>query len=168
MDQHPGASITLSFGLVAVFAIALYQPEPKSRPRAGPEITAGKPEHPAPALQPRLPELTPGEPLIARPSPAAIAADAEGMRPVASDESRAEPNASVTPRPSVKKPARRSAPVLPPREGFTQSRDGETLRDVAIRVYGSADEAESLWRLNRDLIRRRDGNLPAGTILRTP
>ena len=58
--------------------------------------------------------------------------------------------------------------MLPPCEGFTQALEGETLRDVAIRVYGSADEAESLWRLNRDLIRRKEGILPAGTLLRTP
>ena len=59
-------------------------------------------------------------------------------------------------------------PVLPPCEGFTQALEGETLRDVAIRVYGSSEEAESLWRLNRDLISRREGTLPPGTLLRTP
>ncbi len=168
MDQHLGASITLSFGLVVLFAIALYQPEQTPLPPAGPEVTAGKVERPEPTPQAPLPELTPAEPLAGRPSSAAIGVDAGGMRPIAAADSRAEPVASVPSQSSTTRPERRSVPVLPPREGFTQVLEGETLRDVAVRVYGSSDEAESLWRLNRDLIRRKEGAVRAGTLLRTP
>jgi len=162
MDQHLGASITLSFGLVVLFAIALYQPEETPLPRAGPEVTSGKPERPRPAPRTPLPELTPEEPLTGRLSPAAIGPDAGEMRSIPAADARGDPIGSVPPQSST------STPVLPPCEGFTQAREGETLRDVAIRLYGSSDEAESLWRLNRDLIRRREGTLPAGTLLRTP
>ena len=91
MDQHLGASITLSFGLVVLFAIALYQPEQTPLPRAGPEVTAGQPERPAPAPPASLPELTPEEPLAGRLSPAAIGPDAGGMRPIPAADSRADP-----------------------------------------------------------------------------
>jgi hypothetical protein len=59
-------------------------------------------------------------------------------------------------------------PTATVHEAFTRANEGETLRDVAIRVYGSPDEADALWRLNRDLVRRRDETLNAGTLLRTP
>jgi hypothetical protein len=168
MDQHLGASITMSFGLVVLFAIALYQPDQTPLPQADPEVTAAKPERPAPTPQAPLPELTPSEPLAGRPSPAAIAPDAGGMRPIATAVSRADPIDPVPHQSSARAPTRQSVPVLPPCDGFTQSLEGETLRDVAIRVYGSSDDAESLWRLNRDLLRRREGILPTGTLLRTP
>jgi hypothetical protein len=65
---------------------------------------------------------------------------------------------------------RRQVPERPPHDAFTLANEGETLRDVAIRIYGSDSEveAEALWRLNRDLIGRRDVSLSAGTLLRTP
>jgi hypothetical protein len=77
-----------------------------------------------------------------------------------------DPSPPATPRPA--NPGRTASPPVIASEGFTQSLEGESLRDVARRVYGSPDEAEGLWRLNRDLIPRREGVLPAGTLLRTP
>jgi hypothetical protein len=55
-----------------------------------------------------------------------------------------------------------------PRSAFTTVKEGESLDDVALRVYGSADQAEALWRANRDLLPRRDSSLRAGAALRTP
>jgi hypothetical protein len=167
MDQHLGASITLSFGLVFVFAIVLYQPEHAPLSRAGPEIAARKPEHPPPAPPAPLPALSPTEPLTVRPTQATFGSDAGEMRPIAA-ASRIERAAARPPPSSARVGARRSAAVLPPTAGFTRVLEGETLRDVALRLYGSSEEAESLWRLNRDLIRRKEGTLPAGTLLRTP
>ena len=46
-----------------------------------------------------------------------------------------------------------------------RAEEGETLRDVAIRVYGSPDATDTLWRLNRDLVGRRDAPLPSGTFI---
>lgn len=54
------------------------------------------------------------------------------------------------------------------RSAFTTVEDGETLEDVARRVYGSVDQAELLWRVNRDLLPRRSSPLAAGSVLRTP
>jgi hypothetical protein len=51
---------------------------------------------------------------------------------------------------------------------MTRTREGETLADVALRVYGSADRANLLWLANRDFLDRRDDPLRAGTPLRTP
>jgi len=46
--------------------------------------------------------------------------------------------------------------------------DGETLEDVTLRIYGSSDQLDLLWRANRDLLPRKNSPLSAGTVLRTP
>jgi hypothetical protein len=148
MDRQPGASITLSFALVAVFAIILYQPEHPPLPHAGEDIAARNAERPT-AHPPPVPPPTAAEALPAAPAPAPAP---PVLLPVAT------PNPTPNHQPAI----------LPAQEGFTQAREGETLRDVAVRVYGSADEAEALWRHNRDLVARRDATLSAGTLLRTP
>jgi hypothetical protein len=148
MDRHPGASITLSFALVALFAIILYQPEHTPLPHAKEDIAARKAERPTIAPEP-MPAVTAGEPLPALPAPTPA------------------PRVILPAAATIEKPHQPSV-ILPAQEGFTQALEGETLRDVAVRVYGSADEAEALWRLNRDLVARRDATLSAGTLLRTP
>ena len=55
-----------------------------------------------------------------------------------------------------------------PRAAFTVVQKGETLKDVAVRVYGSSDRLDSLWRANRDVLPRSDSPLTAGAVLRTP
>ena len=69
--------------------------------------------------------------------------------------------------PKTKIPTASVAPAEP-RSSFTTARDGESLDDVAVRVYGSADQVDALWRANRDLLLRRDSPLKAGDMLRTP
>jgi hypothetical protein len=93
------------------------------------------------------------------PPPPAIVPVASATRPVATAERGGDHTDSGAHRPVI---------VAPVQEGFTVAFEGETLRDVALRVYGSADEGEALWRLNRDLVGRRDAVLGAGTLLRTP
>jgi hypothetical protein len=170
MDQHLGASITLSFALVAVFAIVFYQPERTPLPRAEPEVRTGRPARPGPNRQAPIPEPTPAEPLTAAPSRAAIGLDTGEKKPIkiAIADSCSDRPANVPALTSVRVPAGRRPPILPPHQGFTHTLEGETMRDVAIRVYGSSDETESLWMLNRDLIQRGEGALPTGTLLRTP
>jgi hypothetical protein len=64
------------------------------------------------------------------------------------------------------------APSLAPRPcrpaAFTVVEKGETLEDVSIRVYGSSDRVDTLWRANRDLLPSQDSVLAAGSLLRTP
>jgi hypothetical protein len=55
-----------------------------------------------------------------------------------------------------------------PRFAFTVVEEGETIWDVALRVYGSTGQADTLWRANRDALARKDSPLLAGTLLRTP
>jgi hypothetical protein len=55
-----------------------------------------------------------------------------------------------------------------PRSAFTLVREDETIADVALRIYGNTDEADALWRANRDAIPRKDSPLAPGTLLRTP
>ncbi len=55
-----------------------------------------------------------------------------------------------------------------PKGAFTHTRAGETLTDVARRVYGTADQTKPLWLANRDVLDRIDGPLRPGTLLRTP
>ncbi len=67
--------------------------------------------------------------------------------------------------------ARKRVPIdtdFGPRRSFTVVRAGETLGDVARRVYGPAGEAGALWRANRDALQRRDSPLAVGMLLRTP
>jgi hypothetical protein len=150
MDRQPGASIALSFGLVGLFAIILYQPDRTPLPRAGENLGAHRPEHPA-GLPPPMPPLTAAEPLAAVPEPPP-----------------APPPPVIVPVAAATSPPSQPHVLQPGPEGFTLALEGETLRDVAIRVYGSADEAEALWRLNRDLVGKPDASLGAGTLLRTP
>jgi hypothetical protein len=54
------------------------------------------------------------------------------------------------------------------RAPFTVVGSGETMADVARRVYGTADDVESLWRANRDIPREPGSALAPGTVLHTP
>jgi nucleoid-associated protein YgaU len=54
------------------------------------------------------------------------------------------------------------------RAPFTIVGSGETITDVARRVYGTADDADMLWRANRDVVGEPGAPLAAGTVLRTP
>jgi hypothetical protein len=55
-------------------------------------------------------------------------------------------------------------PVAP----FTVVRANETIRDVAVRVYGSNEHVGTLWRANRDALPFLDSPLSSGVVLRTP
>ena len=63
---------------------------------------------------------------------------------------------------------RRITSARSPDSAFTVAVDGETIEDIASRVYGNPDRAESLWRANRDTLPTRDSRLSAGMLLRTP
>jgi len=55
-----------------------------------------------------------------------------------------------------------------PRSAFTVAKAGETIEDVARRIYGTIDESVALWRANRDTLPSRDSPLSPGMLLRTP
>jgi hypothetical protein len=51
---------------------------------------------------------------------------------------------------------------------MTVVEENETMADVSLRVYGRTDQAEALWRANRDALPRVDTPLSTGMVLRTP
>jgi nucleoid-associated protein YgaU len=55
-----------------------------------------------------------------------------------------------------------------PQSSFTRAQEGESLRDVALRVYGSSAFASTLWLANRDQLSEPDSTLPPRQLLRTP
>jgi hypothetical protein len=58
--------------------------------------------------------------------------------------------------------------VHQPHSAFTVVERDETIGDVALRIYGSIDAVDLLWRANRDFLPNKDSPLSPGTFLRTP
>ncbi len=141
MDRDAGAGAVLSFAVIALVAVAFHRPEspPVALPAARPIEAVDPPAAPPPAP-------TPGVPL-AEPPPA---------------DSEPEPSARPI------RPASRRRAVPRPSSAFTIVAEGETLADVARRVYGSEDQAEALRRGNRDQLDVPGAVVRAGMLLRTP
>ena len=61
-------------------------------------------------------------------------------------------------------------PSLPRRPSgpFTQVREGESMSDVAARIYGSDASVQTLWLANRDQLSSDQAVLRPGMVLRTP
>jgi len=99
--------------------------------------------------------------------PTVTANDGPGPAPSPVATRSADPGSRPKEKPAG--PAVGSAPARAAhRSAFTTVQDGETLEDVTIRIYGSSDQIDLLWRSNRDLLPRRNSPLNAGAILRTP
>jgi hypothetical protein len=181
MNKNVGASFTLSVLVVAFFAVALYQPDPQTR-RASARTTSpvqtrtppdSKVAVAPPTPEPRVPTAAPIPTAGPRVDPPASASkDAGGsVSQVARHDQQATKPRPTPDRATVTKTiSRRSEAVRDPepRGAFTSVRDGETLADVARRVYGPASDPNTLWMANRDLIARKDAPLRAGMMLRTP
>ncbi len=92
----------------------------------------------------------------------------EGGSPAATVPTALKPSArpGVAPR-TAARPSRANT-ARQPRSAFTVVETNETITDVAVRVYGTAEEADVLWRANRDAMPRQDSPLAPGTLLRTP
>lgn len=140
-------------------------PKP-ARPAGSP--AAAEPTPPAPA--------SPGEPVREKGSSNVEPSPRPAPGPEPKLETKPETN-SEAPRPAaspatppestgaLEKP---SGPPSGPSSPFTTVKQGESLEDVSVRVYGSTDQVQAIWRANRDLLPKRDSPLPAGSVLRTP
>ncbi len=149
MNRHAGVGILLSYLIVGLVAVVFYRPDhPPAMAVAGPARATASTT--APASPPAIPPPTPGVPLGETPQAAAEKPVADGPR-VARPES-----------PRHDRSSRRLDST------FTRVADGETLADVARRVYGDSEAAGPLWKANRDQLDGPDGPLRAGMILRTP
>ena len=155
MNRDAGAGAVLSFVVVALVAVAFHRPEtPLAAVRPARPIEAVAPPRDAPP--PPLPRPTPGVPL-----PELSPAPELPPRPP-----RPAPVPSQAPRPI--RPASRRRAVRRPESAFALVEQGESLADVARRVYGSESEAESLWLANRDQLDGPSAPVHAGMLLRTP
>jgi nucleoid-associated protein YgaU len=182
MNEHAGPACALSVVIVGIFAVLLHDrdlTESVSKP-----IARASPEVPSKEVAPPSIAPTAGLDLESRPAiastPSTIPAEAipaPGQAPSVARASKREPPGPVdrpTARPTeADRPSKRKdIPDQPrpaqPRTSFTVVLSGETLADVAARVYGSAGSIEAVWKANRDLLARIDSPLPPGTLLRTP
>ena len=172
MNEHAGASCALSVLIVGVFAVLLHPKE--SLP----------PGHPQPT-KPASKQISTG--LATSTRPVADRASTALTTKVIAQPQQTPPITSVSvPGPAAKVVENRSvitpkskqsvevAPVKPravtagPKSVVTEVQPGETLADVALRVYGSADRLDELWKANRDQLARADIPLTRGMLLRTP
>jgi hypothetical protein len=152
-DPTIGVSIVLSFLVVAGAGVALHPGNASSRP-AEPRVTG--PAGAAAPAEPASPEPAPA-PAIATP------------QPPAAPKISARPIATAPAPPAIRPVARQASGALRrPPSAFTTVHEGESLADVALRVYGSEDAAERLWRFNRDQLAGPEEPLRPGMLLRTP
>jgi hypothetical protein len=163
MNQHLAASYSLSVMIVVCFAIALYRADPPSQPsRSQPvaskeRVDSGTPPRSIARAEPRA-----EAPSRARVEPS-IASKVEAIR------GPAVANPPLAPGSVVRQVSRQSRSPEPVRKGaFTMVEVDETLEDVAMRIYGSADSAVELWRSNRDQLPTRETPPRVGMVLRTP
>jgi len=157
MEARAGVSVVLSLCIVALTTVALYRPErPIRTPQLStqPDVAAAsavEPPEPAPPVVPDLPEPTAGIPL---PTP---------ERAVARSVAVPVPKARNRPASEVENVSRRR-----PTSAFTSIAPGETLVDIATRIYGTPTASDSLFRANRDVLNAPDDPLQVGGMLRTP
>jgi hypothetical protein len=182
LDPNVGASFTLSFLVVGLAAVALHpalDASPKPATAARESAQAGLADSaPAPtsAGDDRRPAASaPGGPaqgttaMRSGPAGTRLSGAPQGLKSNASagraarDQAAADRSASM-----ASATARRLPPGNRPAGAFTDVVEGETLADVARRVYGSADAAQALWLANRDRVDRPDISLHSGVLLRTP
>jgi hypothetical protein len=156
MTKHLAPTYLLSVGIVLVCAIALYRSDPPRKPSRPQAVARAEPVRHV-DVEPKAVE----RPTVVRTEVAPRASTPVEARPVL-------PTSTVVRQVAQSRPRPRPTPTPTTRGAFTVVEEGETLADVAIRVYGDADRAEDLWRSNRDQAPGRTGLLRTGMLLRTP
>lgn len=155
MDPRVGASFGLSFLVVGIAAVALY---PTAEPVKGARAVATRTAvRDGPAN--RDPAGSAGSPRIASTRDRLASSD-----PLARNyrNQTARSSEQVRTRAQYRPTQRR------PLAAFTDVRSGESLADVARRVYGTEQATQSLWLANRDQVSEPEASLRSGMLLRTP
>jgi hypothetical protein len=196
MNRQVGPSIILSVLIVCFFAVALFQRDPprSARARSGLGETeksprtasviediqrkgstaTDEPRQPRRAADARRLNAGPGAAPNARVLPASARTQGKeaapivtaGLKVAAPVNLRREPASPI-----VTAGLKAAAPVdlrREPASAFIVVQANETIRDVALRVYGSSERAAALWRANRDALPVLDSPLSSGMVLRTP
>ncbi len=174
MNEHAGPACALSVLIVGVFAVLLHdKPPPPPSPKSIEPVVAQSVPGPivppveviatAPAPAPRSSPLR----AVAPPSPTPIVEVVSSGTPGRPGPAPRQAAPVAGPGPMVRTAARRSRTARP-RSSATVVEEGESLADVAARVYGSADRVDALWKANRDQLSGPGAPVARGTLLRTP
>ena len=154
MNQHLGASYTLSVLIVVAFALLMAGSDTPPLAK-GKSIAAESSSSPPGRVASERAE---------RPSPAVVETAAVKPMPVSRVVA-----ATIDASPVVHPVSHvRAVPTARPRDGFTTVASGESLADVARRVYGPSAEVAKLWRANRDQLPDVATPPRVGMTLRTP
>jgi len=181
MNRQVGPSIVLSVLIVCFFAVALFQRDPPRSGRAKSGLRETELSRQSATVtgngdvkrSTEVPE--PPQPLTA------AGARQELVRHQAAGSEHAS-IAQVQPAPARSRSAREPASIVTtglktldaaalerePVSAFTIVQPNETIRDVAVRVYGSTEHVGTLWRANRDALPLMDSPIFSGIVLRTP
>jgi hypothetical protein len=196
MNRQVGPSIVLSVLIVCFFAVALYQRDP-ARLAPGQEraVVAGAVDgsRPAPTTAPNTSTSKSIGP-TARSDASSVTLVSSAKRLTNQDvssgsaEARSDRAVFTSSEPNFRTASGRSSPssnasassltgvrtadkievARRPRSAFTVVEADETIADVAMRIYGTTDEVESLWQANRESLPRKDTPISSGMLLRTP
>ena len=190
MNEHAGLGSLLSVLIVVGFTLILHEAERSARVANGPPTIVAQAEPirttppppadhhaaitaPPPALN-DLPPISPPIAQLVRVDPITLkSATSRVVGPLSRSKSSIQTVSARSPtsRPATPPPSASPRPVSTSdavRSTVTVAQPGERLLDVAIRIYGSAEAVEKLWRANRDRLASRDALLNEGWLLRTP
>ena len=170
MNEHAGPACALSGLIVGFFAVLLHDHMPVatlSRTPGREKVAVGAFEL-SPITSPVPPPLPPAS------APRESARILPSITPVTLDWA-----STPDPSPFVSSPLKKTKlgsvgrvsdlkRPTSPRSAFAMVAEGESLPEVAERVYGSRLASEALWKANRDQVERVDSPLAIGTLLRTP
>jgi hypothetical protein len=196
MDRQLGPSIVLSVLIVCFFAVALFQHDaPRSSADHKPALAGGVPDVVGPVPIARRDTSAPSSsgsvlrssasagPVVSsvnrsidrdvsdrkaehQTDRAIVASGSLNLRP-ASGRSPSSAVASYSSTARVRGAVEHGV-TRRPRSAFTVVEADETIADVAVRVYGTADQVELIREANRDSLPRADMPISAGMLLRTP
>lgn len=153
-NAHMAPSFVFSVLIVAVAAVVLYRPEPP--------LLETRADDPPAFKAADAPPPTSGVPRTDSPG-AVETREPSRTSAVMAPNSRDSPRQAIQAADVAATTTERSA-----RSAFVRVEPGESLADVAVRVYGSKDAAVALWSANRDQLGGPDEPLPPGCVLRTP
>jgi nucleoid-associated protein YgaU len=156
MIRRPTATFGLSYLFVAMAALVLRGPSATPEiPRHG--VEPGRSEAPTVSTEP-------GPGVTSLP----MAEDQFALPPPPAKTRRPSPSRSPSVVTPVQWSAHRVAGPARPRSPFTRAGAGETVGEVARRVYGDPAYAREIWLANRDSLRSAADRLDSPTLLRTP
>lgn len=106
--------------------------------------------------------------VLHRPDRARSRPEARAVAGFDKDARAPSPVAPARTQPSVTAKTPSAVSANRPKNAFDRVRDGESLADVARRVYGEGADLEAFWKVNRDQLASPEAEVRPGMVLRTP